>query len=46
MATTSTRDYLLDQARRRLTTPMLSIPGMGDGTLEHQRTDNSLFPEE
>ena len=29
MATTSTRDYLLDQARRRLTTPMLSIPGMG-----------------
>jgi cytochrome P450 len=29
MATISTRDYLLDQARRRLTTPMLSLPGMG-----------------
>jgi cytochrome P450 len=29
MATISTRDYLLDQAKRRLTTPMLSFPGMG-----------------
>jgi cytochrome P450 len=29
MATISTRDYLIDQAKRRLTTPMLSFPGMG-----------------
>jgi cytochrome P450 len=29
MATISTRDYLLDQAKRRLNTPMLSFPGMG-----------------
>ena len=29
MTTISTRDYLLDQARRRLTTPILSFPGMG-----------------
>jgi cytochrome P450 len=29
MGTLNTRDYLLDQAKRRLTTPMLSFPGMG-----------------
>jgi cytochrome P450 len=29
MTTISTRDYLIDQAKRRLNTPMLSLPGMG-----------------
>ena len=39
MATIGTRDYLLDQAKRRLTTPMLSLPGMGlveDRLLKHE----------
>ena len=30
MATISTKDYLLDQAKRRFTTsPILTVPGMG-----------------
>ena len=30
MPTISTRDYLLDQAKRRFTTsPFLTVPGMG-----------------
>lgn len=42
MATISTPDYLLDQARRRLTPSVNNLPGMG---LLERRLRNTQFPE-
>ena len=47
MATISTPQYLLDQARRRLTPTLQTIPGMGllDERLRQQDWDDFVFAE-
>ena len=42
MATISTTEYLLDQARRRFTPSFNNFPGMG---LVEQKLRNTQFPE-
>jgi len=42
MATVNTAEYLLDQAKRRFTPTVNTIPGMG---LLEQRLRNTQFPE-